>query len=126
MKKISTRQRILDFLNANPGSTANQIADHLAWLGIQGTVKLLESMRDKGEVGRVQDAARPGRPYLYTALVRETSVRRGGKMAAKKIENETPWLTVHRCDDSKRATPNQGGQGALLAPYRSTTLDWAA
>ena len=133
------RQAILDYLNANPESSAKQMCTALG-VEYHPLLTRLRDMRRMQEIkGRFVGAKADG--YLvFSALVTTTAEKypadkakeeRRAEREEKKLHGEdiyrsrtrarkqTPGITVHRIND-RPPIPNQGGQGCAYATTRRT------
>lgn len=117
MSSKHTRQKILDYLNANPGQTPLEIAENMS--KVNDTIaKALRRMHRAGEVSRQIDFSLRGQPYRYWAGALEAKhYSEYGMKSEKKKPNIEPWRTVHRVTDKCKPIPNQGGQGSLRRQF---------
>lgn len=125
MSRRNFRQTILDVLHEKPGLTPQEVATHIKGIEIENLSKLMRSMADCGECKRERDESMHGKPYRYTALVNVPFKGAGGHAArgvATNWKRDQPWLTVNKCDDSRKPHPNQGGQGAVGGFFRMSMM----
>lgn len=123
------RQRILDFLLANPGAHLRDIVEHLTGFGdaYNQITNVLVTMREWGEI-RHAGSQRERQYFANVAVTRsdddciaarnarlaQANENRRQQKTAIAIAQRDPRRIVHRPGD--QPIRNQGGQGAYRAP----------
>lgn len=116
------RQRILDFLNRNPGARMDRIGGHLRRLGDHGNAhNTIRTMAEWGEI-RFEGSPRTRRYYAIAGITRSADESREMRIRnvaeanekrhqAKVVESLSCKGVVHH--PGKHPIPGQGGQGAV-------------
>lgn len=105
------RQTILDFVNANPRSTARQVADHIG-VHRDSAAKTLKGMTARGEIKRVDVGGR----VVFIALETKTKGWTPRGVAPQQVNKWVNGRFVRRSANDP-CLKNSGGQGA--APPRA-------
>ena len=117
------RQRILDYLLANPGATPSQIGEALG-LPLSTAKRRMRMMEESGEVTRKrfvmfttndrQKRIGHSTYACFAAITEAKLTERSTSKESAKAANQ-PWITTNTRFDDPHAKPyrNQGGQGTI-------------
>lgn len=125
-KPAACRQKIINFLVANPGSTALQIATGLGYVK-RSVQNYLPAMRNAKEIKSTEYRVGRTAVWRHAALVAlaapapEDDLGEEG-LVTKVVGN----LTTHRGTTRDCPLPSMGGQGAVRGPRVATYLETMA